>query len=98
MFYRMTRLHFEEDRFGDMLEFAESMRARVQAISGLVSADIAKTGEGEGMIIAVYQDESDYQMASDEVAAILEGLGDYLTSNPHGHQGTVVFSFGDSVG
>lgn len=96
MFYRMTRLHFEEERFDGLLQFAETMRSRVEAIGGLVSADIAKTGEGEGMIIAAYEDESDYQSAAGEVASILEGLGEYLTSTPHGHAGTVVFSFGGS--
>ena len=98
MFYRMTRLHFEEERFDDLLGYAETMRGRVQAIRGLLSVDIAKTGDGEGMIIAAYRDESDYRAAAGEVASILEGLGEYLTSTPHGHQGTVVFSFGEARG
>lgn len=47
MFYRMTRLHFEEERLGDLLAFAETLRGRVQAIDGQRFADIAKT-EGAG--------------------------------------------------
>jgi hypothetical protein len=57
-------------------------------------AELAKTGEGEGMIIAAYGSESAYQAAAAEVSSILGGLARLLTSTPHGHQGTVALSFG----
>jgi hypothetical protein len=94
MFYRMTRLHWSEDRFDEVLSLAESMRDRVEAIKGLMFAELAKTGEGEGMIIAGYESEADYQIASGEVASILSELARLLTSTPHGHEGTVVLSYG----
>ena len=96
MFYRMTRLHWSADRYHDVVSLAESMRSRVEAISGLLFAELATTGEGEGMIIAGYQSEADYQAASEEVASILGQLGRLLTSTPHGHQGTVVVSYGNA--
>ena len=55
------------------------MRDRVEGIGGLMFADLAKTGEGEGMIIAAYQSEADYQAASAEVASILGDLTQLLT-------------------
>jgi hypothetical protein len=94
MFYRMTRLHWSEDRYDDVMSLAESMRDRVEAIGGLMFAELAKTGEGEGMIIAGYQSEADYQAVSGEVASILGELTRLLTSTPHGHEGTVVLSYG----
>ncbi len=96
MFYRMTRLHWSADRYDDVVSLAESMRSEVEAISGLMFAELATTGEGEGMIIAAYQSEADYQAASAEVASILGQLGRLLTSTPHGHQGTVVVSYGNA--
>ncbi len=96
MYYRMTRLHWSEDRFADVLALAESMRDRVEAIGGLRFAEFAKTGEGEGMIIAAYRSEADYQAAAEEMASILGELTRLLTSTPHGHEGTVVLSFGDA--
>jgi heme-degrading monooxygenase HmoA len=96
MFYRMTRLHWSADRYDDVVSMAESMRSRVEAISGLMFAELATTGEGEGMIIAAYQSEADYQAASAEVESILGQLGRLLTSKPHGHQGTVVVSYGNA--
>jgi hypothetical protein len=74
----------------------ESQRERVEAIDGLIFAELAKTGEGEGMIIAGYESEADYQMASGEVASILGQLTGLLTSTPQGHEGTVVLSFGNA--
>jgi hypothetical protein len=72
------------------------MRDRVEAIKGLMFAELAKTGEGEGMIIAGYESEADYQIASGEVASILGELTRLLTSTPHGHEGTVVLSYGNA--
>lgn len=96
MFYRMTRLHWSEDRYNDLISLAESMRDRVEAISGLIFAELAETGEGEGMIIAAYESEADYQAASTEMASILGKLSRLLTSTPHGHEGTVVLSYGNA--
>lgn len=96
MFYRMTRLHFEEDEFEALMHLAESLRGRIEGIVGLEFADLAKTGEGEGMMITAYRDEADYVTAAGEVAEILGALTEVLTSTPHGHEGTVVLSFGDS--
>jgi hypothetical protein len=96
MYYRMTRLHWSEDRFDDLLSLMESLRDRVEAINGLIFVELAKTGEGEGMIIAGYESEADYQIASGEVASILGELTGLLTSTPHGHEGTVVLSFGNA--
>ncbi len=98
MYYRMTRLHWSEDRYDDVVSLAESMKDRVEAIGGLLFAELAKTGDGEGMIIAAYQSEDDYQAASGEVASILGELARLLTSTPHGHEGTVILSYGNAPG
>jgi hypothetical protein len=96
MYYRMTRLHWSENRTDEVLSLAESLRDRVEAIKGLKFAELATTGIGEGMVIAAYESEADYQAASLEVASILADLTRLLTSTPHGHEGTVVLSFGNA--
>jgi len=59
VFYRMSRLHFDDDRFGELIAWAESVKPGAQEITGLVFADIARTGPGEGMILAGYEREED---------------------------------------
>ncbi|MGI9585460.1 MAG: hypothetical protein ACR2N7_07690 [Acidimicrobiia bacterium] len=96
MYYRMTRLHWSEDRYDDVVSLAESLRDRIEAIDGLLFAELAKTGDGEGMIIAAYLSEDDYRAASGEVVSILGELAGLLTSTPHGHEGTVILSYGNA--
>jgi hypothetical protein len=93
VFYRMSRLHFDDDRFSELLEWAESIRPKVQQIEGLVFADIARTGSGEGMVIAGYESEADFDAVRDEVSGIIDEMVEYLTDRPHTHAGSSEFSF-----
>ena len=94
MFYRMTRIHFDEARFDDLMNWAESARLQIEAIDGFEFADLVRTGEGEGMVVAAYDNESSYQDAAETVAAVLSEMAAYLTNVPHTHEGTVVLSYG----
>lgn len=98
MFYRMTRLHFAEDRFDELVELARSLRDRVEGIAGLRFADLIRTGEGEGMIISSYHDGLTFQASAQAEAGVLDELAALLTSTPHGHEGSVVLSFHGSPG
>ena len=95
MFYRMSRLHFDDDRFGELIAWAESVKPGAQEITGLVFADIARTGPGEGMILAAYESEEDYESARATVAALFEEMAPYLRDRPHTHAGPSDFSFID---
>lgn len=89
----MTRLHYEEDQFDELTAWAETIRDRVQSIDGLLFADLVRTGPGEGMVMAGYDDESDFEGARDTVMAIFDDMSRFLTDTPHGHAGTVVTSW-----
>lgn len=89
----MSRLHFDDDKFNELLEWAESVKPRVQEIDGLVIADIARTGSGEGMVIAGYETEADFEAVRDEASRIIDEMVEYLTDRPHTHAGVSVFSF-----
>ena len=95
MFYRMSRLHFDEDRFADLVAWAQSAKPRVQEIPGLVFADIARTGPGEGMVLAAYETEEDFDLARATVAGLFEEMAHHLTDRPHTHAGSSDFSFID---
>jgi hypothetical protein len=89
----MSRLHFDDDRFDDLLAWAKSVRPKVEEFSGLVFADICRTGSGEGMIIAGYEEESDFEVVRSDVAELFDEMADYLTDRPHTHAGSAAFSF-----
>ena len=93
MFYRMTRLHFAEDRYDDLVDLITSLRDRVEGIPGLRFADLIRTGEGEGMIISSYRDEKTFRESARGESALFDDLSSLLTATPHGHEGSVVLSF-----
>ena len=92
MYYRMTRLHFEEDALDGLVEWMNTQEKRLVDIDGLLTWDIAQGGPTDGMIIASYRDQDAYQAAEREVATILEEMAPHLTDRPHGHDGTVVYT------
>lgn len=94
MYYRMTRLHFEEDTLQDLVDWLEAQKERIESIDGLMFWDLARGGRADGMVIAGYRDESAYQASSDVVTSIFEEMTVHLTNTPHGHDGTVVLSHG----
>lgn len=96
MFYRFTRIHFEDNRYGELLDWAETVRGDVESIEGFEFADICRSGEGEGMIIAAYRSEADFDAASEIAAAVMGGIAPYLTAPPHTHAGTSDRTFGRS--
>lgn len=93
MFYRMSRLHFKDEDFDDLLGWAESVRPTVEEIDGLVFADIVRTGSGEGMVLAGYEKESYYEAASETVSELFDVMARFLTDRPHTHAGTADYSF-----
>lgn len=93
MYYRMTRLHWDEERFDDLIEWASTVRERIDGIDGLVFADLVRTGEGQGMVMAGYESEDDFKLAAENVLGIIEEMSEFLTDTPHGHAGNVVLSW-----
>ncbi len=94
MFYRVTKYDFEDERFDEILAWGETVRAAIEGIDGLLHVDVFRSAPGEGMIVAAYQDEAAFTAASETVMAVLGDMGQFMTSPPHTHSGTVDQSFG----
>lgn len=88
MYYRFTRIHFEDDRYEELLSWADTVREDVESIEGFEFAEMSRTGEGEGMIIAAYASEDAFNRATEVVGRVLGGMAQHLTSEPHTHAGT----------
>jgi hypothetical protein len=88
MYYRFTRIHFDDERYDALLDWTDTVREDVEGIDGFVFAELCQSGPGEGMIIAAYTSEDSFTRAADMVAGIMGGMAEYLTSEPHTHAGT----------
>jgi len=87
-YYRLTRIHFDDDRYDGLLDWSETVRDDVEAIDGLEFAALCRSGSGEGMVTAAYASEDDFSRATGVVARVMGGIAEYLTSEPHMHAGT----------
>ncbi len=94
MFYRVTKINFDADRFDEIVAWRETKRAAIEDIKGLWHIDVFRSEPGEGMIVAAYEDEAAFTAASETVTAVLGDMGQFMTSPPHTHSGTVDQSFG----
>ena len=94
MFYRVTKYNFDDARFDEILAWGESVRATIEGIAGLSHVDSYRSAPGEGMIVAAYESEEAFDAASDTVSSVLGDLGQFMTSAPHTHSGTVEMSLG----
>jgi heme-degrading monooxygenase HmoA len=94
MFYRVTKYNFDEDRFDEQMAWAETVRESIESIAGFHHAHVFRSAPGEAMIVAAYEDEASFEAASETVMAVLAGMAEFMTSEPHTHSGTVDLSYG----
>jgi hypothetical protein len=66
MYYRITTLSFDPDRYDDMATATEAARDEIKAIEGLQSAVIVRGGDGEPITTGAYDSEESAVVASIE--------------------------------
>ncbi len=89
MFYRVTRYEYPEERYDEILAWANTKTDQLRAIAGLQSVDTFSSGPGEAMIVAAYDSEDDFNAAADTVMALLGEMAGFMTSAPMTSSGTV---------
>ena len=89
MFYRVTRYEYPEERYDEILAWANTKTDQLRAINGLQSVDTFQSGPGEALIVAAYDSEDDYNAVADTVMAMLGEMAQFMTSAPMTSSGTV---------
>jgi hypothetical protein len=76
MYARVTTFKVDPARLQDLQAKIEQMKSRVRALPGMVDAYVAWRGDGQGVIVALYQDKA----AADRAVARIQALwGDLAT-------------------
>ena len=88
MYYRVTKINFDADRFDEIVAWGETKRAAIEGIKGLGHVDVFRSEPGEGMIVTAYESEAAYTAASETVTAVLGEMAQFMTATPHTHSGT----------
>ena len=95
MYYRVTQYNFDPSKFDDFMAYADSIKPKMQSISGLNFVHSVRTGEDAGMVIAQYVDEEAAEAAQPQVTEILSEFARYMTSAPQIKAGYVIWSTDD---
>jgi hypothetical protein len=74
------------------VEFADSLRDKINAIDDLEMVHIVETGEGEGMSIARYTSASGAEEAQPQIQGIMARMAPFLTSMPQVSAGDVMWA------
>ena len=93
MYLRVTTYGFDESRFDEFLVKAdETLRDNLKAIAGLDSVHSCRIGEGQGMIVAIYDSEASAVAAQPRNQAIFGEMAEFMTSPPEVIEGNTVWT------
>ena len=95
MYYRVTQYNFDPSKYDDFMTYADSIKPKMQTISGLNFVHSVRTGEDSGLVIAQYESAEAAEAAQSLVSEILSEFGRYMTSVPQIQAGTVIWSTDD---
>ena len=91
MSYRITDINFDPSRRDEFLDFTDSQREKIQAVSGIQSVDVIEVAEGQSVIIARYDSEESAVAATETVQEILSGMAEFMTSPPNRRGGPIMW-------
>jgi hypothetical protein len=82
MYARITTTQANPDRMDEMLGKIDEIKVQIKALPGIVSSYTFWRSDGQGVTIAVYEDQAAADAASEKIKVIWGGLAEFLTAAP----------------
>ncbi len=82
MYARITTYQADPAKLDDMVSKLEEPKAQINTISGLVDVYSVWRSDGQGVTVAIYEDQEAAEAATSQVQAIWGGMMEYLTAAP----------------
>ena len=82
-FFKITETFYDPIKNDEILDFMESKRAEIEAISGLEAVRVIDTDEGKSTLFARYKDEASASAAESTVQSLLGDLAPLMTAPPN---------------
>ena len=92
MYYRVTSVSYRPDSRDAVFAYADSAREQLKAITGLTSVHTVETGEGEMLLVAVYDNQENAEEGAKVAQQVLGGMASLFTAMPTQQVGPVVWS------
>ena len=83
MYARLSSYQFDPSRIDEMVSNLDKIKIQVAEIAGLVDIYSAWRADGNGITIAVYEDQQAAEAAAPMAQAIWADLADLLTGPPN---------------
>ena len=93
-FFKITETFYDPIKNDEILDFMESKRAEIEAISGLEKVRIIETDEGKSTTVGIYKDEASASEAESTVQSLLGDLAPFLVAPPNRKGGLLAWSSG----
>ena len=92
MYIKVTTYGFDESRLDEALaKMDATIRGDLKTIAGLESVEECRIDEGQGMIIARYDNEASAMAAQPKIQEIFGEMAEYMTSPPEVKAGDVIW-------
>ena len=95
MYYRITHLAFDPNKYDALMAHADSVKDQMRAIEGLIFTHMFRAGEDELGVIARWESLAALEAGQQEINNVMGGLAQFLTSTPKQEMGEVIWRTDD---
>jgi hypothetical protein len=82
MYARITTTQGNPDREDEMVAKIDEIKVQIKALPGIVSSYTVWRSDGQGVTIAIYENQAAADAASEKIKVIWGGLAEFLTAAP----------------
>ena len=95
MYYRITHLAFDPNKYDALMAHANSVKDQMRAIEGLIFTHMFRTGEDELGVVARWESLAALEAGQQEINNVMGGMAQFLTSTPKQEMGEVIWRTDD---
>ena len=95
MYYRITHLAFDPNKYDALMAHANSVKDQMRAIPGLIFTHMFMAGEDELGVIAMCEILAALEACQQEINNVMGGMAQFLTSTPKQEMGEVIWRTDD---
>jgi hypothetical protein len=82
MYVRVTAFKVDSSRLHELMAKVDDMRPRAKALPGMIDAYVAWRGDGQGVLVGIYQSKEAAEAAVGRIQAIWGSLAGLVSSAP----------------
>lgn len=82
MYISISKFKIKPEKYGEMLEFAESIIPELGRVDGILHFYTVNTGEDSAMSHAIYESREAAEAAAPKIQALFSRMAEFVTAPP----------------